>query len=466
MAGLQTSHPLRSQIRPDAGGGERRRCRLDHRRARVLQAGRSAGASREDVEGDGSSVDVAGHPRLGANGGVEVGIGGSGHRHRVPAGQHRERLHERPGRRLLQQIREHEDERALDAADVGERELVVALERARARDRTAPIRRRARRRAAAAGTAVPRRRTRSRRTRSPRTSATAATATAASSAASRRVRSPNGAAMRRPQSMTQTTSRSRSIRYWLLIGRSSRAVARQFTWRMSSSGSSRAPTRTPCRDRAARGGGALRRGTCRRGRRWRGGERRAGRDRRRTSAGSPTAMRPRAEPERPSLPHDAAPEACVGRGAAQRAVLPAPPPPAPARARDRAAAAGERGCARAPLVRGGTQSGDSAGEMRRARAARPPAAAHPTRRRRRLPRASATARRIASGTGRTSSDSDDERQRERGARRRRHRGTGTVSRAARTASSAEYRSSSASGRSRIRCRSTSDATSATSSGVT
>ncbi len=45
----------------------------------------------------------------------------------MPAGQHRERLHERPGRRLLEQIGEHEDERALDAADVGERELVVAL---------------------------------------------------------------------------------------------------------------------------------------------------------------------------------------------------------------------------------------------------------------------------------------------------------------------------------------------------
>ena len=49
-------------------------------------------------------------------------------------------------------------------------------------------------------------------------------------------RAPAGAPISRPQSIRHTTSWSCSIRYWLLIGRPRRAVARQLTWRMSSSG--------------------------------------------------------------------------------------------------------------------------------------------------------------------------------------------------------------------------------------
>ena len=45
-----------------------------------------------------------------------------------------------------------------------------------------------------------------------------------------------GAAMSRPTSSTQTTSRSCSTRYWLLIGRPMRDVASQLIWRTSSSG--------------------------------------------------------------------------------------------------------------------------------------------------------------------------------------------------------------------------------------
>ena len=95
----------------------------------MLQARGGARASGEDVEGDGRPVDVARHVRLAAHGRVEVGVGGSGHRDRVPARQHRERLHERLRRRLLQQIGQDEHEGALDAADLREGELVVALDR-------------------------------------------------------------------------------------------------------------------------------------------------------------------------------------------------------------------------------------------------------------------------------------------------------------------------------------------------
>ena len=74
--------------------------------------------------------------------------------------------------------------------------------------------------------------------RSPSSSATRASAAAASSSASRIVipRSPSGADDSRPASISSSRSRSCSSRYWLLIGRPSRAVARQLTWRMSSSG--------------------------------------------------------------------------------------------------------------------------------------------------------------------------------------------------------------------------------------
>jgi len=95
----------------------------------VLQARGGARASGEDVEGHGRPVDVPRHVRLRAHGRVEVGVGGSGHCDGVPARQHRERLHERPRRRLLQQIGEDEHEGALDAADLGKGELVVALDR-------------------------------------------------------------------------------------------------------------------------------------------------------------------------------------------------------------------------------------------------------------------------------------------------------------------------------------------------
>jgi hypothetical protein len=72
--------------------------------------------------------------------------------------------------------------------------------------------------------------------RSPTTSATAAMATAASTATSSRVASPRGARMSLPASSRSSRSRSRSTRNWLAMVRPTRAVARQLTWRISSSG--------------------------------------------------------------------------------------------------------------------------------------------------------------------------------------------------------------------------------------
>jgi hypothetical protein len=72
-------------------------------------------------------------------------------------------------------------------------------------------------------------------TRSPTTSATTAIAAVASMAASSRVSVPMGAPIRRPESITQITSRSCSTRHTFAIGRCMRPVACQFTDRMSSS---------------------------------------------------------------------------------------------------------------------------------------------------------------------------------------------------------------------------------------
>ena len=191
----------------------------------------------EHVERDGGPVDVDPLRRLRARRArCELDIGDGGNRDRVAAGQHRQRVEQRLRGGLVEHVGQHEHERALRSLHPAERALVVAVDGARLEVEERPDDRvgaaPARARACAAG----RRRTRASPQRSPSSSATAATATAASIAASSRVPEPAGAAISRPQSTTQTTSRSRSTRYWLLIGRPSRAAARQFTWRMSSSG--------------------------------------------------------------------------------------------------------------------------------------------------------------------------------------------------------------------------------------
>ena len=145
--------------------------------------------------------------------------------------------HERARRGLLQQVAEDDHERALGALGAPERELVVAVDRARleveqrAHDAAPPC---AARRQRGADLVV-------------EGDGAAAVAELVGDERERgggvelgvedRVRvSPSGAADSRPASISSSRSRSCSSRYWLLIGRPSRAVARQLTWRMSSSG--------------------------------------------------------------------------------------------------------------------------------------------------------------------------------------------------------------------------------------
>ena len=168
-------------------------------------------------------------------------VGRAGHDHGVAAGEHRHRLHQRPRGRLLEQVAEHEHERPLGALRRAGTRARSRRRRGAAAGRTASAR--PRRRAARPGRDA--KRTPSSKAiapkRSPTSSATSATAVSASRQASSTVgRAPpgagSGAADSRPASTTAITSRSCSIRYWLLIGRPSRAVARQLTWRTSSSG--------------------------------------------------------------------------------------------------------------------------------------------------------------------------------------------------------------------------------------
>ena len=58
---------------------------------------------------------------------LDVGVAGGGDHHGVAAGEDRDGVDERARGRLVEQIGEDDDQRALAAADRAERELVVAV---------------------------------------------------------------------------------------------------------------------------------------------------------------------------------------------------------------------------------------------------------------------------------------------------------------------------------------------------
>ena len=206
--------------------------------ARTCAAARARAASTSPAIVARAAASASGGSAPGGDQRLERRVRRAADHHRVAAREHRDRAHERARRRLLEQVAEDDHERPLGALGAPERELVVAVDRPRLEveqrphDVAAALRRGgSAARTSSSNATAPQ--------RSPSSSATNASAAAASSSASRIVMrsSPIGAEDSRPASISSSRSRSCSSRYWLLIGRPSRAVARQLTWRMSSSGS-------------------------------------------------------------------------------------------------------------------------------------------------------------------------------------------------------------------------------------
>ena len=214
----------RTHASPSSGGR-----RFDHRRAR----GAAAARRRARAPSSTSSATAAAYTSRGVAGArrerARRDRDRAPTRHdRVAAGEHGHRVEQRARRGLVDEVGEHEDQRALarrrrrGTRGRGRCRRASARRRgSRARRRVPPLRRGAsRRRISASNTVTPH--------RSPSSSATSATIVTASTAASsawslRRVerRRPSSG----PASSRHTTSRSCSMRYSLLIGRPTRAVA-------------------------------------------------------------------------------------------------------------------------------------------------------------------------------------------------------------------------------------------------